>query len=109
VAQAAFGSCSARGRAHSGRDAGRPLQSSVGFGTSAGVVVDIQAEMQCNGFHGAVVSSHSPEESEPAPGRVRGLSCGSARPGNLRINERQPQRFFNPGAERAMRALRDKV
>ena len=51
---------------------------------SDGVFVDIETEIECNDFHGVVVSSHSVNESERIPRRVRGRSCGSAHPGNPR-------------------------
>jgi hypothetical protein len=46
--------------------------------------VDIKTEMECNRFHGVVVSSYSNDESERLPRLVRGRSCGSAHPGNPR-------------------------
>ena len=44
-------------------------------GDGDGVFVDIEPEMECNVGHGVVVSSHSYDESERIPRRVRGRSC----------------------------------
>jgi len=44
--------------------------------------MDIQPEMECNRFHGVVVSSYSVDESERMPRLGRGRSCGSAHLGN---------------------------
>jgi hypothetical protein len=53
-------------------------------GNGNGVFVDIQAEIEFSSLHGVVVSSHSHDESERRPRRVRRRSCGSAHPGNPR-------------------------
>jgi hypothetical protein len=60
------------------------------------VLVDIQTDIECNGFHGVVVCSCSHDESEPIPRPQRGGCCGSAHPGNPRINGRQSHHFFQP-------------
>ena len=67
----------------------------LGDGDGDGVLVDIETEIECNSFHGVVVSSYSHDESERISRHGRGRSCGSAHPGNPRIDGRQPHRFFS--------------
>lgn len=50
-----------------------------------GALVDIEAQVECNRFHGVVVRSSSEDESEPRPRPVRAVSSGSAGQGNPRI------------------------
>ena len=77
-------------------EADLPAGIGVGEGNRDGVFVDIKSEVEFTLMHGVVVSSHSHEESERIPRRVRGRSCGSAHPGNPRSNERQPHRRKQP-------------
>jgi hypothetical protein len=52
-------------------------------GNGDGVLVDIQADIECNRLQdGVVVRSCSHDESERIPRRERGRSCGSAHLGN---------------------------
>ena len=75
-------------RVHVVGDGAEEADLAFGTGFSDGdgdrVFVDIEAEVQCNNFHGVVVGSHSHDESERIPRRVRGRSCGSAYMGNPR-------------------------
>jgi hypothetical protein len=61
------------------------LRSGRGDGDGDGVFVDIQADIEFNGFHGVVVSSYSVNESERISHPQWERSCGSAHPGNPRI------------------------
>lgn len=58
----------------------------LGNGDGDRVFVDIETQIECNSFDGVVVSSHSHDESERIPRRVRGRSCGSAHSGNPRYH-----------------------
>ena len=71
--------------------------------------MDIETDVECNSRHGVVVCSHSHDESERIPRRVRGRSCGSAHAGNLRYNDGNHTAFFNPGAEHAVGAISHEV
>ena len=68
----------------------------AGFSDGDGdrVFVDIEADIECNYFHGVVVGSFHIDESERIPRPQRGRSCGSAHKGNPRQHERQPHRSF---------------
>jgi hypothetical protein len=77
-------------------DADLAFGTRFGDGNDDGVFMDIKTDIECNSFHGVVVSLYSLDESERIPRHERGCSCGSAHPGNPRNNERQPHRFFQP-------------
>jgi len=81
------------------QDGEKPLpvrEAGLSDGEGDGVFMDIETDIECNSFHGVVVSSHSVDESERIPRLQRGRSCGSAHSGNPHNNERQPHRLFQP-------------
>ncbi len=76
----------------------------LGDGDGDGLLVDIETEIECNRFHGVVVSSHSHDESERIPRRVRGRSCGSAHPATRVTMNGNHTAFFNPSPTHGRRA-----